>query len=401
MINSSIEADDTLLDWEVFSAEVIGLTPEFFAQAAEISDQVRGETFQWQTYLRALALLAFEQWLSERLPEIPVNRDPCSILQPYYATLIESVCNLKVGKFNFCLVATQSPVGKTVTVPRVALDLPEFIAHCYVILEILEEQQQVILRGFLRYDQLVQYRQSAHLEPKPDWQYELPLDLFDPKFNHLLFCLRVLAPTAIPLPIASAPHLLPSLTQDDLKTLLLELQASHHGLWKHLSWEQGVVVFSHPELLDLEIEKFPLSQLRSLGDLLNYLSKIRVFKRLQQWWEKTLLSEWQPLEGLSQGVEDLESFVDSSSFGSTDLAFTHAASAPSSQWRGPKVLSSPSSSYSKDLNSLIELLENSQVELVRRQVAGVLGEIGKNNPETISALTELLHSTQDPVRLVD
>ena len=55
--------------------EIIWLETEDFDQAREMSNQVRSEAHQWQTYLNALALLGFEQWLSERILKQPINRD--------------------------------------------------------------------------------------------------------------------------------------------------------------------------------------------------------------------------------------------------------------------------------------------------------------------------------------
>lgn len=71
-----------------------------------------------------------------------------------------------------------------------------------MVLEVLE-QEQVIIRGFLRYDQLVNYLRS-NLQLLRDGCYQLPLSEFDAEPNHLLYYSRFLEPTAIPLPVASA-----------------------------------------------------------------------------------------------------------------------------------------------------------------------------------------------------
>ncbi|HEY9603515.1 MAG TPA: DUF1822 family protein [Allocoleopsis sp.] len=232
--------------------EVVWLEPEHFDRASQISDRVTGEIHQWQCYLNVLALLGFVQWLGERVSDLTIDWHHCSVLQPQYANLIEAVCHLKVSEFNLCLIATDNSDEELVSVPRAAIDLPEFIAHFYVIVEVQEEQEQAIVRGLLRYDQLDRYRQSVNLRAKPDWSYQLPLSLFDTEPNHLLFSLRFLEPTSIALPVV-AMHASTQLflTQAELETLLSNLQSPHRHLWQSLTWEQGAIILTCPELLDL------------------------------------------------------------------------------------------------------------------------------------------------------
>ncbi len=173
--------------------EIIWLESEYFARASKISNQATDEAHQWQTYLNALGLLGFEQWLKERIPEQPVTRD---------TNTIEAVGNLNVGNFKLSVIATEHLLDEVVNLPQDAIDKPEFAAHFYVVLEVLEEEEQVIIRGFMRYDQLINYRNKVNLQIR-DGCYELPLEEFDTEPNHLLFYSRCLEPTAIPLPIVS------------------------------------------------------------------------------------------------------------------------------------------------------------------------------------------------------
>ena len=79
MINISVYSQHRR--WKL-SPEVIYLEIEHFESAKEISDQNLNEAHQWQIYLNALALLGFEKWLRERVPDIKISRDNCSIFQP-------------------------------------------------------------------------------------------------------------------------------------------------------------------------------------------------------------------------------------------------------------------------------------------------------------------------------
>ena len=245
MLSSPYETDLRLLQ-----PEFILLESERFEQATQLSDPIVGEARQWQTYLNALALLGFTQWVREQSGEIEINQAHCSLLQPHYANVLETVCNLKVAEFKLCLVATEHLLDEVVTVPKAAIDLPEFAAHFYVLIEVQEEQGQALVRGYGRYDQLVTHRQTVDLQADQDWNYLFPLDLFDTEPNHLLLHLQTLNPTAIALPTVT-PAAASSLTQTELNDLLTRLQSPDQNLWRSLTWEQGSLLLQSPELLEL------------------------------------------------------------------------------------------------------------------------------------------------------
>lgn len=184
-----------LTNLRLFLPKVIELEPEHFELSREISNRVSDEATRWQSYLNVLALFGFEAWIRERIPDKSVNRDTKEI---------ESVCYLKVGEFKLCLIATEHLLDEVVNVPQDAIEQAEKAAHFYVMLEVLEEEEEVIIRGILRYDQLINYRSRVNLKPLQDGYYQLPLSEFDAEPNHLLFYCRKLEPTSIPLPITSA-----------------------------------------------------------------------------------------------------------------------------------------------------------------------------------------------------
>lgn len=169
--------------------EVIWLKPEHFEQAREARSQVRSEAHEWQTYLNTLALQSFEEWLKERIPNQPVIRD---------RNVNEAGSHLKVGEFKFWVIATEHLLDEVVNVPQNGIDNPEQAVNFYVLLEVLEEQEEVVLRGFMRYEQLVNYRSKVNLQLLEDGCYQLPLSEFDAEPNHLLYYCRFLAPTAVP-----------------------------------------------------------------------------------------------------------------------------------------------------------------------------------------------------------
>ena len=208
-------------DLRLMLPERIWLEPEHFEQATEISSQVTSEADQWSTYLNTLALSGFQEWLEERIPARPINREP---------NVIESICHLLVGELKYALIATEHLLDEVVNVPQAAIDRPELAAHFYVVLEVQEELEEVMIRGFLRYDQLDNYRSRVNLQLSRDGCYQLPLSLFDVESNHLLFYSRYLEPSAIPLPVASLES-----AQNSVREALQSTRA------KLSQWLQGVL----------------------------------------------------------------------------------------------------------------------------------------------------------------
>ncbi len=247
MLCAVIDFDDLRL----LEPEYIDLESDSFGQATHISNQVLGEACQWQTYLNTLGLQGFTQWLSEQDSRISLNQAQCSLAQPHYANAIEAVFNLWIGGFKLCLIATENWLNEEITIPRAAIDLPEFAAHFYVVVEVQEELSQVIIRGYGRYDQLVSYRQRMNLSADDSWNYGFPCFLFDAEPNHLLFNLRFLDTAAITLPRVTSQTDSSQITQTDLNALLSHLQSSEQRLWQILPWEQGAALLQNSELLNL------------------------------------------------------------------------------------------------------------------------------------------------------
>ncbi|MBD2214376.1 DUF1822 family protein [Nostoc linckia FACHB-104] len=181
-------------DFRLLLPEVICLEPEYFDQAKNISSHSIDESSQWQNHLNILALIALEEWLKEKISDQSISKKN---------QIIENTGILNVGEFKISVFATDNLLNEVVYLPKNIVEAPELATHFYVILDVLEEQEEVIVRGCLRYDQLVSYRHHVNLQPQDNF-YHLPLSLFDPEPNHLLFYCRFLQPISIPLPVVSA-----------------------------------------------------------------------------------------------------------------------------------------------------------------------------------------------------
>ncbi|MBD2206964.1 DUF1822 family protein [Calothrix sp. FACHB-1219] len=237
------------LDFDALPTSAVILSPDEIDQAAIFSNQIINESKQWQAYLHYLALSAFEQWLQERADSLTINREQCTILQPVLANFIGCVANLQVGKFKICLIATGCLSDEMVNIPRVVVDLPEFIPHFYVLVEVLEEQEAANVYAFLSHEELQENLQISSLQS--DWNYQLPISCFDSNPDRLLLYLRCLESSAISLPVipSNRTAILANI-QNQLVELLPQLQSPKRELSEVLTWEQAAAVLTSPELIN-------------------------------------------------------------------------------------------------------------------------------------------------------
>jgi hypothetical protein len=200
--------------------QVIWLETEDFDQAKTIVNNAIPEAQQWQAYLNALGALSLEKWLNQRILDKTISRN---------LSTVENVGILNIGGFKIGAIATEQVLDEVVNIPQVAIDNAELASHFYVLLEVSEEEEIVTLRGLMRYDQLVDYRNSYNLQPASNDCYQLPLELLDWELNHLLFYTRYLEPAAIALPVT-----VQTTVQENLREYLQETTT------KLSEWLQGM-----------------------------------------------------------------------------------------------------------------------------------------------------------------
>lgn len=159
------------------------------------------------------------------------------------------MANLQVGEFKLCLIPTASLTDLQVTLPKIVVDLPQYVPHFYVLVEVLEEQESAVISGFISYQELIKNQARANLQSESDWTYQIPFSWFEDEPDRLLLYLRCLESEAISLPnVKSESHIL-STMEGELATLLPQLQSPERELWEVLTWEQGSAVLTNPELL--------------------------------------------------------------------------------------------------------------------------------------------------------
>lgn len=252
-------------DFRILLPETIWLESEHFDQARSISKRLSSnEARQWETYLSALALLGFESWLQQQIPDQTIQHD-VNQAEAFY---------LQVGEFKLCLLVTEQLLDEVVNIPKTILEQPRLAAHFYVVMEVLEEQEQAIARGFLRHDELMSYyHQAAQSMPESE-VYSLPLSALDAEINHLVVYTRYSAPSAILLPEVSAAPDEATLTSNLTTNLTADLTVIRTRLsqWLQGTLDQGwqaIDTLINPEA-SLALSPRQLSSGTKGGKLINF-----------------------------------------------------------------------------------------------------------------------------------
>ncbi|MDJ0535236.1 MAG: DUF1822 family protein [Xenococcaceae cyanobacterium MO_207.B15] len=263
------------------SSTMIELQPQWLDRALTISENLHNPSRQFNLYLQALALFSFESWIHAREPNLAINIATSSVFKPELANIIDVICNLQVGDFKVCLIPTLDYSDSEITIPRYVIDIPEFVAHFYVIVEIDEELELGFIRGFVDFERLVANQTNYPLDI--DWNYALSSSLFESKTEKLLVNLQCLEPNSITLlnqDSSGSNNLIES--QTTLLQILPEVQTQ--PLWKKLTWEQAVITVTNADLRNWLYQSLtnnnPNFNLH-LGDLFKILSQQTI--NLREW----------------------------------------------------------------------------------------------------------------------
>ena len=143
---------DSPQDLRILLQENAWLEPEHFALAQKTSSlEKTNHNTSWQIYLNTLALLGLEVWLEKSLPDKVILRDIDRITTAGY---------LNADKFKICAIATESLLCEVVEIPKAIIENPDNFAHFYVVVEVLEEEEQVVIKGFLSHKQLIENKDN-------------------------------------------------------------------------------------------------------------------------------------------------------------------------------------------------------------------------------------------------
>ncbi|MDY6902711.1 MAG: DUF1822 family protein [Cyanobacteriota bacterium] len=217
-------------DLRILLQETAWLEPEHFALAQEISSHEKTDhNTSWKVYLSILALLGFEVWLEERLSDKVITKD---------ISRITTAGNLKVGEFKYSAIATENLLSEVVKIPKEIIEKSENFAHFYVVVEVLEEDEQVVIKGFLSHNQLIESINNFKFSIS-DGCYQIPLSLFDMEPNHLSLYHRYIeasefAPLAVESPVTQAAEIIPNIVSKTTTKLSQWLEGVIDEGWQAL-----------------------------------------------------------------------------------------------------------------------------------------------------------------------
>jgi Protein of unknown function (DUF1822) len=172
-------------DFRLLLPETVPLEAEHFAFAFSTSCLNNNVDNAWQTYLNTLALLAFEAWLADEITDIGIAKSHNKQVIYQDMQQIAIAGSLQLGDYSFCVIATEHLLDEFVNIPQEIIGQLHLTPHFYVLLEVLEEEKEAIIRGFLPYNQLIQIQNNLQL-PVHDGAYQIPLSYFDIEPNHML-----------------------------------------------------------------------------------------------------------------------------------------------------------------------------------------------------------------------
>ena len=170
-------------DFLPVATETIMLSNTSTQWAKRVCHQITDADEQWHSFLRALAIAGFDQWL--------IHGDTTlSIDYPQNSAPGRDV-NIQVGDFQLCILPMGTMKDDRVAIPATVMT-GENAAHLYVLVEVHEEVEQVRVLSGLRHDQLRQY-----LRHRGAKDYVVPTREFSVSPEKLLWYLNCLNPDVI------------------------------------------------------------------------------------------------------------------------------------------------------------------------------------------------------------
>ncbi|NEZ58704.1 DUF1822 family protein [Adonisia turfae] len=240
-------------NFQISYPETVEFDPEDIFQASQQIDDRLPEAYRWATYIRHLARIAVDEWISPRLRGLSYSQQSCSLLQFPLSHVLEAICNLKVGDFNVCVLAIESVLSGEVVIPRAAVELPEFRPDIYFLVEVKEAQEDymdaefAVMRGVVSADKLCQYLSDFEIQPLSNWTYEVPLALFGNEPGCLMTYARHLEPATIRQAV-SVTEICRKQSHEPGVSLDTVIDIKE-PLWQQLNWDGGAALLRSQERL--------------------------------------------------------------------------------------------------------------------------------------------------------
>lgn len=312
--------------------------------------------------INELCLQALTEWLSSELdlPPETITVWPNQLALPSMWDVVNGTA-LQLGQTRLVLIPSEANTLDEFCVPFEWVDIPTWAAPYYLAVQVNLEEDTEWLRiwGFATHQQV-----KAGDQDPVRRIYSLPRQDLTESLNVLWVAqeLGLVTPPEVtalpPLSPDRAAQLIAQLGQPTLYSPRLEVPfATWAALLEHDNWRQQLYERRQQVAMSPILSTSPSDQ-PTMSAIVN----------LQHWLRQTIAEHWQTVELLLAPVE--LSPARGRVQAEEDIAQNAIAAA-------------------------IRLLQTSSSEPIRRQAAGMLGEIGAGHPEAVTSLVELLQQTED------
>ncbi len=351
-MSMSLEALTTLCPDQIW----LEVSPDEIENKWSSQHKYSYDVARWNAFLNNLTLDAFLKWIEEesgikeQLKVWPSREDLPRIWEVVNGTVI------KLGETRIVLIPSGDTDTKEFCVPAEWVDIPSWAADYYLAVQVNPDGHWLRVWGYTTHKKLKQVgeynniRRTYSLEGE-----ELIEDL------NVMWVARELGSDR-----KAAVEPLPNLSRTQKENLLKQLsQPSSYSPRLKIDFAQWAVFIEdetfRQQLYKQRIEQEPVAPVVAVATR-------RV--NLRQWLQRNFEEGWQAVEDVLVPAELIPTW-------------------------GPENPQPHQETDSKAISSIIPLLQPHQDELVRRQAAGVLGEIGVGDRDVSEALTELLHTARD------
>lgn len=376
MLSSILEAGSGSL-----SPLQLEISPTLQDQAWQQTQQQHSNVAaQYNAYINYVCTYTFREWLEGWLAEEPSFKPTIWPEAESLSSVWEFVNGAAVdlGETRIVLISNEGEDLGKLDVPQEWVDIPSWAGDYYVTLQMViegdEDKDWVNVWGFTTHQQL---RQEASYS-KQERAYTLAADKLIEDLTVMQLTLGVVVKEEV--------TALPTLAPSKVKKLMGQLSDKEFytpRLHPEISFQEWATLLERNELrqelyrrrIESNGEKSPISTVVSAPEEESSIVNLRQ-------WLQTAGSRAGDI--LKEGWQAFEFYF--SSFESIPVRGTDRSS------REAKKLIDTSKA---EVKSVLQLLEINQPEELRRQAAGVLGEIGTGKQEAIEALTRLLDTTED------
>lgn len=134
---------------------IVPLSLNEINQAIENTERIGDNSQEWELYLYNLALTGFKKWVREEIEDLTITNEECTVVKNTNTNVIDVIANLQVNYISFALLVTNSLFDENILVSKQVIERYEHSVRFYVLIEVLEEEELVIINNFIPFDDLV------------------------------------------------------------------------------------------------------------------------------------------------------------------------------------------------------------------------------------------------------